>query len=120
MVLKTNSPSVIASLGAQKKLHCQFAVDHKAPDITVEWHSQHRGEKVRLFSHTSRTGQTQGTGVALRSLAGGDASYDLAFAKMSGEGMYICSVSVSPLSASVDISLHIKGEEMTVPTLPCL
>ncbi|XP_042343010.1 tapasin-related protein [Plectropomus leopardus] len=108
MVVKTQSPSVKAGLGSQQKLHCQFAVDHKGPNVTVEWHFQHRGERTRLFSHTSRSGQTQGTGVGLRSLAGGDASYTLPFTKMSSEGTYICSVSVNPLFVSLDLSLHIE------------
>ncbi|XP_059187827.1 tapasin-related protein-like isoform X2 [Centropristis striata] len=108
MVIKTQTPSVRAGLGSQQKLHCQFAVDHKGPDITVEWDWQHRGEKSRLFSHTSRTGQSQGTGVGLRGLAGGDASYTLPFTKMSSEGTYSCSVSVNPVLVSVDINLQIQ------------
>ncbi|XP_076591456.1 tapasin-related protein isoform X2 [Chaetodon auriga] len=108
MVIQTQSPSVKAGLGAQQKLHCQFAVDHKGPNVTVEWHWQHRGERRKLFSHTSRSGQTQGTGVRLKSLAGGDASYTLPFTKMNSEGTYACSVSVNPLFASLDLSLHIE------------
>lgn len=108
MVIKTQSPSVRAGLGSQQKLHCQFAVDHKGPNVTVEWHRQHRGERTRLFSHNGRTGQSQGSGVGLRSLAGGDASYSLPFIKMSSEGTYICSVSVIPLFVNLDISLHIE------------
>lgn len=111
MVIKTLTPSVKAGLGTQQKLHCQFAVDHRGPKVTVEWHWQQRGDRTKLFSHSSRSGQTQGTGVGLRSLAGGDASYTLPFAKMNSEGKYICSVSVTPLFASLDISLHIEGEE---------
>lgn len=98
-------------LGIQKKLHCQFAIDHKAPNTIVEWYRQHHGEKNRLFSHTSRTGQIQGTGVDLKRLADGDASYNLAFTKMSSQGRYICTVSVSPLFASQDVNLQIQGEE---------
>lgn len=79
--------------------------------MTVEWHKQHRGEKTRLFSYSTRTGQTQGSGVGLRSLAGGDASYNLPFTKMSSKGLYICSVSVIPLLASQNVHLHIEGEE---------
>lgn len=110
MGMKTQTPSVKAKLGSQQKFHCQFAVDHKGPNVTVEWHWQNRGERTRLFSHISRSGQTQGSGVGLRSLADGDASYTLQFSKMSSEGTYICSVSVLPLFASLDISLHIEGE----------
>ncbi|KAM7413665.1 hypothetical protein PAMA_020853 [Pampus argenteus] len=108
MVIKTESPTVKAGLGSQQKLHCQFFLDHKGPDVTMEWYWQHRGERTRLFSHNSRSGQTQGTGVGLKSLAGGDASYTLPFTKMSSEGTYVCSVSVMPLFASMDISLHIE------------
>ncbi|KAM9358715.1 tapasin-related protein-like isoform 2-T2 [Symphorus nematophorus] len=108
MVIKTQTPSVRSGLGAQQKLHCQFAVDHQVPDITVEWHWQHRGERKRLFSHNSRSGQIEGTGVELKSLAGGDASYTHPFTKMSSEGTYVCSVSVNPVFTSVDISLHIE------------
>ncbi|KAK9520442.1 hypothetical protein VZT92_020327 [Zoarces viviparus] len=108
MVIKTQSPSVRAGLGSQQKLHCQFAVDHKAPNVTVEWHRQHRGERTRLFSYNGRTGRSEGSGVGQRSLAGGDASYNLPFAKMASEGTYICSVSVIPLFVSLDISLHIE------------
>ncbi|XP_044057799.1 tapasin-related protein [Siniperca chuatsi] len=108
MVIKTQSPSVKAGLGSQLKLPCQFAVDHQRPDVTVEWHWQRRGERIALFSHASRSGKTEGTGVGLKSLAGGDASYTLPFVKMSSEGTYICSVSVTPLFASLDISLQIE------------
>ncbi|KAM6987445.1 uncharacterized protein LKV04_010285 [Tautogolabrus adspersus] len=108
MVTKTGSPSVKAGQGSEKKLHCQFAVDHKGPDVTVEWQWQHRGERVKLFSHNSRTGQTNGKGVSLKSLAGGDASLNIPFIKMSSEGKYTCSVSVNPLFASMDINLHIE------------
>ncbi|XP_070762268.1 tapasin-related protein isoform X2 [Enoplosus armatus] len=108
MVIKTQSPSVKAGLGSLQKLHCQFAVDHKGPNITVEWHWQHRGERKQLFSHTSRSGKTQGSGVGLKGLAGGDASFSLPFTKMSSEGSYICSVSVTPLFGSLDLRLHIE------------
>lgn len=111
MAIKTQTPLVKTGLGTEKKLHCQFAVDHKGPNFTVEWHRQHRGERVRLFSHSSLSGQTQGTGVGLKSLAGGDASYTLPFTKMSSEGTYICSLSVIPLFASLDINLQIEGKD---------
>lgn len=111
MVIKTQSPTVKPGLASQQKLHCQFAVDHKGPNITVEWHWQHRGERNRLFSHTSRTGQTHGTGVGLKSLAGGDASYTLPHTRMTSEGTYICSVAVNPLFVHLDINLHIEGEK---------
>uniref|UniRef100_A0A8C3A1U3 Si:ch211-108p6.4 n=1 Tax=Cyclopterus lumpus TaxID=8103 RepID=A0A8C3A1U3_CYCLU len=108
LIIKTQSPSVRAALGSQQKLHCQFAVDHRGPNVTVEWHRQHRGERTRLFSHAAHTGRSEGAGVSLRALAGGDASYSLPFAKITSEGTYICSVSVLPLFVSLDISLNIE------------
>lgn len=112
-MMKTQTPLVTSSLGGQKKLHCQFAIDHKGPNFSLEWHK--RGERVTLFSHASRTKQTEGGGVDLKGLAGGDASYNLPFTKISNEGMYVCSVSVAPLSATLDISLRIEGEEDMKP-----
>lgn len=108
MVIKTHTPIVKASLSSQQKLDCQFGLDHRGPNVTVEWHLQRRGERTKLFSHASRTGQTQGGGVKLKALAGGDASYTLPFTKMSNEGTYICSVSVNPLTGSVDMHLLIQ------------
>lgn len=113
MMMKTQTPLLTSSLGGQKKLHCQFAVDHKGPNLSLEWHK--RGEKVTLFSYTSRTKQTEGGGVDLKGLAGGDASYNLAFSKIRNEGMYACSLSVAPLSATLDINLRIEGEEVMKP-----
>ncbi|XP_056139878.1 tapasin-related protein isoform X2 [Lampris incognitus] len=108
MVLQTQSPSLIARLGSDQKLHCEFAVDHKKPHFTVDWHSREHGHRTRLFSHDSRTGQTLGRGVGLRSLAKGDASFSLPIVKIGHEGLYVCSVSVPPLSISQDITLHIQ------------
>ncbi|XP_063763070.1 LOW QUALITY PROTEIN: tapasin-related protein-like [Eleginops maclovinus] len=108
LVIKTLTPSVRAGLGSQQKLHCQFAVDHHGPKFSVEWILQQRGERTSLFSHNSRTGQRQGTGVELMGLADGDASYNLPFTKMSNEGTYICSVSIIPVFVSVDIVLQVE------------
>ncbi|XP_056297216.1 tapasin [Pseudoliparis swirei] len=108
VVIKTQTPSVRAALASQQKLHCQFAVDHKGPNVTVEWHRQRRGERTRLFSHAARSGRSEGGGVGLRGLAGGDASYGVPFAKITSEGTYVCSVTVPPLFVSLDISLHIE------------
>lgn len=108
MIIQTQSPTVKGALGSQQKLHCHFAVDHKRPNVTVEWHWQHRGERIKLFSHTSLSGQTQGSGVEVKRLASGDASYTLPFTKMASEGTYICSVSVNPLFAHQDINLHVE------------
>ncbi|XP_042337363.1 tapasin-related protein-like, partial [Plectropomus leopardus] len=97
VVVNTQSPSVTARLGSKQKLHCQFAVDHKVPDVTVEWHQKVPKHITRLFSYNSRSGPAQGTGVELRGLAGGDASYTLPVSNMSSEGTYTCSVSVNPV-----------------------
>lgn len=90
-------------------LHCQFAIDHKGPNVSVEWHR--RGERTKLFSHTSHTRKTEGSGVDLKRLAGGDASYNIAFTKISNEGKHVCTVSVIPLFADLEISLRIEGED---------
>lgn len=111
MVMKTLTPSVRAGLGSKQKLHCQFAVDHHGPNFDVEWLLQQRGERTSLFSHSSRSVQSKGSGVLHRSLADGDASYTLPFTKLSSEGTYICSVSVLPLLVSMDIVLQIEGKE---------
>ncbi|XP_029922918.1 tapasin isoform X1 [Myripristis murdjan] len=108
MVLQTLSPSVLPALSSQQKLHCQFAIDHKGPNAQVEWHRQTRGERLLLFSHASRSGQTKGSGVGLKALVGGDASFTLPLVKLNSEGTYICSVSVPPLLGSVDVTLHVQ------------
>lgn len=121
MVTKTRSPMVKVGLGSEQKLHCQFAVDHKGPDISVEWKFQLRGDRQRLFSYSSRTGRTEGSGVKVKSLTSGDASYSIPFTKMNNEGRYICSVSVNPLFSSLDVFLHIEGEShCTTVKSPCL
>lgn len=111
MVIKTQTPTVKARLSSAQKLHCQFAVDHQGPNVTVDWHWQHRGERNGLFSYNSRSGKQHGAGVGLRSLAGGDATYTLPLSKMTSEGTYVCSVAVNPLFAHLDINLHIEGEK---------
>ncbi|XP_022070829.1 tapasin-related protein-like [Acanthochromis polyacanthus] len=108
MVVKTQSPSVKAALKSQQKLHCQFAIDHKAPKFTVEWHRLLYGKMVKLFSHNSSSGRTDGIGVRLKDLADGDASYNLHSAEMSSEGKYICSVSVAPVLVDLDVNLDIE------------
>lgn len=111
LLIKTKTPSVKAGLWSQQKLQCQFSIDHKGAHATVEWHWQHHGRRTKLFSHASHTGETQGTGVDLKALTGGDASYTLLSTETSSEGTYVCSVSVTPVAASVDIKLHIEGKE---------
>ncbi|KAL0970335.1 hypothetical protein UPYG_G00240590 [Umbra pygmaea] len=108
MVVLTRSPSVWVALLKQQTLHCQFAVDHKAPHLTVEWYlKKHGGQQTRLYSYSSSSGQTEGSGVAVDGIARGDASLTLPLTEMSSEGIYLCSVNVPPLSGSVAIALHI-------------
>ncbi|XP_061682474.1 tapasin-related protein-like isoform X2 [Syngnathoides biaculeatus] len=108
VVMKTQTPMMTSGLGFQKKLHCQFAVDHKRPNVSVLWYQQYHGERSNLFSHASHSGQSEGRGVDLRKLAGGDLSYNLPFTDVKHEGTYVCSVSVFPLSSSLDIRLQIQ------------
>lgn len=110
MIIKTQTPSLKTSLGTPTKLHCQFDIDHKSPKFSVEWHK--RGERTTLFRHTSRTKQYEGDGVDKMGLANGDVSYNVPLTKIINEGTYVCSVSVLSLSASLDISLRIEGEEV--------
>ncbi|XP_041661045.1 tapasin-related protein-like [Cheilinus undulatus] len=108
LVTETRTPTVKARLGSEQKLHCQYAVDHKAPHITVEWYLYRQGQREELFSYNSHTGQTKGSGVQLKSLTGGDASLTIPKAEIGFEGKYFCSVSVNPLFTSMDVLLHIE------------
>uniref|UniRef100_A0A3P9GXX8 Dehydrogenase/reductase (SDR family) member 13b.1 n=1 Tax=Oryzias latipes TaxID=8090 RepID=A0A3P9GXX8_ORYLA len=108
LLLKTETPSVKVRLHSQPKLHCQFSIDHRGPNVTVEWHWQSRGERRMLFRYNSRSGEIHGSGVGKKALAGGDASYTLPFTKMSSEGSYICSVSVNPLFTNMELNLHVE------------
>lgn len=117
--MKTQTPSLKAGIGVAKKLHCQFAVDHKGANMTVEWNAQFHGERRQLFSHAGRTGHIEGRGVDFKSLAGGDATYTIPYTKTTSKGSYICSVSVPPVFASVDISLLIEGKEMASLVFYC-
>lgn len=87
MVLMTRSPSVQVGLQKEPILHCQFAVDHKAPHLTVEWYLQrHGGYRTNLFSYSSSSGQTEGSGVAGKGIARGDASLTVPVTSVSSEG----------------------------------
>ena len=110
MVLQTRTPLVRARLLSDQKIHCQFAVDHKGPNLNMEWLWNWRGERVKQFGYASRSGKTQGKGVSVKDLVGGDASLSLSLLKIPNEGTYICSVSVPPLFTSHDIALNIVGE----------
>ncbi|XP_062872821.1 tapasin [Trichomycterus rosablanca] len=108
MIVLTNTPTVHVGLLKEQTLHCQFAVDHKSPNVTVEWRFQRRGERTLLFSHYSRTGKSQGSGVSVKTLGTGNASLKIPLATQSNEGTYMCSVLVPPLYGSNDITLSIQ------------
>ncbi|CAN9511128.1 unnamed protein product [Ophioblennius macclurei] len=108
MVIMTKTPMVKATLGSEQKLHCHFDVDHKAANFTAKWHWQNRGARKMLFNHKSRSGQTEGSGVHTKTLSRGEASYNLPFTKINSEGTFVCSVSVMPIFASVEINLRIE------------
>ncbi|XP_051934948.1 tapasin-related protein-like [Hippocampus zosterae] len=108
VIMKTQTPTVTIGLGFQKKLHCKFAVAHKRPNMSVQWYQQYHGEQRNLFRHDSHSGESEGKGVDLRKLAGGDLSYTFPFTEVKHTGTYVCSVSVFPLSSSLEISLQIQ------------
>uniref|UniRef100_A0A8C6U2H4 Ig-like domain-containing protein n=1 Tax=Neogobius melanostomus TaxID=47308 RepID=A0A8C6U2H4_9GOBI len=106
MVLQTKTPGVTSPLKSQPKLHCQFDIDHKAAKVTARWHKL--GDRAFLFNYNSQTGLTEGSGVALKALAAGDATYTFPVTKVGSEGMYLCSVNVHPLLGSLTVNLHIE------------
>ncbi|KAK0141122.1 Tapasin-related protein [Merluccius polli] len=108
MVLHTRSVALKVGLRSEQKLHCQFAVDHRGPNFRVEWRAQRHGDWAELFSHTSHSGETWGSGVSRTGLVKtGDATLTIPFIKISSEGKYVCSVSIGPLRASLDVLLHV-------------
>uniref|UniRef100_A0A8C1SLP5 Ig-like domain-containing protein n=1 Tax=Cyprinus carpio TaxID=7962 RepID=A0A8C1SLP5_CYPCA len=110
MVVLTRTPSVEVGFLKEPNMHCQFAVDHKLPNATVEWRLQKHGERSKLFSYSSRTGKSEGSGVTVKTIAAGNASYKLPPTKKHSEGTYICSVMVPPLYGSHDIPLTLSEQ----------
>ncbi|XP_072548126.1 tapasin-related protein [Salminus brasiliensis] len=108
MVVLTRTPKVVVGFMKDQTLHCQFAVDHKQANVTVEWRLQRRGERTKLFSYTSRTGKTEGSGVSVKAIGAGNASLKLPPTSHTSEGTYICSVLIPPLYGSHDIPLSIQ------------
>ncbi|KAL1267313.1 hypothetical protein QQF64_032676 [Cirrhinus molitorella] len=110
MVFLSKTPSVDVGLFKEPDLDCRFAVDHALPHATVEWKLQQHGRRTDLFSYSSRTGKTEGNGVALKAIAAGNVSYKLRSTSTHSEGTYICSVMVPPLNGSHDIPLRISEQ----------
>ena len=112
MIVLSNTPTVEVGLLNDQTLNCEFAVDHRSAHLTVEWRLQRRGDRSKLFTYSSRSGQIEGSGVSLKAIAKGDASLKIPSTKHTSEGTYICSVQVPPLLGTQDISLHIMGEAL--------
>lgn len=108
MIVLSNTPTVDVGLTKEQTLNCEFAVDHKSAQLTVEWRLQRKGERTKLFSYSSRTGQSEGSGVSVKAInSRGDASLKIPLIKHTSEGTYTCSVYVPPLYGSLDIPLQI-------------
>lgn len=119
MVMKTETPSIKASLRSEQKLDCRFFVDHKAANVEVKWHKS--GERTVLFSHSRQTGTRQGSGVTLKALSKGEASYSVPLTQISNQGVHICSVTVPPLNGSLEITLQIQeAPKVSLNTGPSL
>ncbi|XP_065137225.1 tapasin-related protein-like [Paramisgurnus dabryanus] len=111
MVVLTRTPSVEVGFLKEPTLDCQFAVDHKNANVTVDWKLQRsHGKRSRLFSYTSRTGTSEGTGVSIKDIGGGNASFKLLPTRKNSEGTYICSILVPPLHGSHNIPLHLREQ----------
>ncbi|KAJ8369259.1 hypothetical protein SKAU_G00092870 [Synaphobranchus kaupii] len=107
MLVLTRTPSVEVGLLREQTLHCQFAVDHRQPELVLEWVRHRRGERSKLFHYSSRSGQSEGTGVSLSAIAKGDGSLRLPAVTLASEGTYACSVYVPPLYVNHDTVLNI-------------
>ncbi|TRY64721.1 hypothetical protein DNTS_017754 [Danionella cerebrum] len=114
MVLVSQTLSVEVGLLQEPELHCQFAVDHKLPNATVEWRLLRHSERTKLFSYSSRTGKREGQGVTVKTIAGGNASFKVSPTRKHSEGTYTCSVMVPPLYGSHDIPLSLKQPRVSV------
>ncbi|XP_031429312.2 tapasin-related protein-like isoform X2 [Clupea harengus] len=99
MMVLSNTPSVEIGLLKEQTLNCEFALDHKSPGLTVEWHLQRIGDRSKLFTYDS--------GVSMKAITRGDASLKINSTKLTSEGTYMCVVHVPPLYGSQEIALHI-------------
>ncbi|XP_062406816.1 tapasin-related protein-like isoform X2 [Sardina pilchardus] len=109
VLMFSNTPSVVVALMEEQTLNCEFAVDHKAAHLTVEWYLQRNGyPTTKLFSYASHTGQSEGSGVSVKAIAKGDASLKIPLTRETSEGTYVCSLHIPPLSGSCNIPVEIK------------
>ncbi|XP_051535942.1 tapasin-related protein-like [Myxocyprinus asiaticus] len=108
MVVLTRTPSVEVGFLKETTLHCQFAVDHKLANVSVEWTLQRHGERSKLFSYFSRTGKSEGSGVSVKAIGAGNASFKLRPIRKNNEGTYTCSVLIPPLHGSHNIPLSLS------------
>ncbi|XP_076129150.1 tapasin-related protein-like isoform X2 [Alosa pseudoharengus] len=107
MMVLSHTPSVEVGLMKEQTLNCEFAVDHKSAHLTVEWHLQRKGHRSKLFSYSSHTGQSEGSGVSVKAIAKGDASLKIPLTRETSEGTYVCSVHVPPISSSHSMALQL-------------
>ncbi|TSN39326.1 Tapasin-related protein [Bagarius yarrelli] len=108
MVVLTRTPVIHVGLMREQILHCQFAVDHKQANVMVEWVLQRRGERTKLFSYSSHTGKSEGSGMSVKTIASGNASLKIPLIKQTSEGTYTCSVLIPPLDSNTDIVLNVQ------------
>ncbi|XP_056329688.1 tapasin-related protein isoform X2 [Danio aesculapii] len=118
MVVLTRTPSVEVGFLKEPELHCQFAVDDKLPKVTVEWKLQRHGKHIKLFSYSSLTGKSEGSGVTVKAIEGGNASLKLQPTRKRSEGTYVCSVKIPPLNGSHDIPLSISEQPRVSLNVP--
>ncbi|KAI7800430.1 tapasin-related protein-like [Triplophysa rosa] len=107
MAVLTRTPSVEVGLLKEPTLHCQFAVDHKKANVRVEWIFQRHG---KLLSYSSHTAISKGTGVSIKDIGAGNASFKLPPTQKTSEGIYICSIRVPPLNGSQNILVRLREQ----------
>lgn len=116
MMVSSNTLSVAVGLMKEQTLNCEFAIDHKSAHLTVEWLLQRKAHRSKLYSYSSQTGKSEGSGVSVKAIGKGDASFNIPLTRETSEGTYVCSVQVPPLLGSHDIALHIMGEDLKKKT----
>ncbi|XP_028662531.1 tapasin-related protein-like [Erpetoichthys calabaricus] len=115
-IVYTRTPTIQQSLTRDATLDCGFEVDHSPADVMVEWRFQHKGERKKLFSYSTRTGMAEtlakGVSVSVKKIPKGVASLHLSSISIGNEGAYVCSVYVPPLYGSHDLQLEVIESPM--------